>query len=77
MVFVDQGGCKTADNLRGFVLDYAKEKGLKVYRLFFGDMKETSMHDKVKYYPSVVMVSKGRIVGFLRADSDEDAVVYN
>ena len=77
VVFVDQGGCTTADNLRGFVKEWAKENGVKVYRMMFSDMKETSLHEAVKFYPSVAIVSKGKPVVWLRADVDEDAAVYN
>lgn len=77
VVFVDQSGCTTADRLRGYVSDYALKVGMKVYRMMFSEARETSLHDYVKYYPSVVVVSKGRVVGYLRADSDEDADMYN
>ena len=77
MVFVDQSGCKTADKVRGFVENYAKEQGMKVYKMMFSDVKESSMHDYVKYYPSVVLVSHGKPMVWLRADADEDADAYN
>ena len=77
VVFVDQSGCTTADRLREYMSDYALETGIKVYRMMFAEAKETLLHDYVKYYPSVVVVSKGRVVGYLRADSDEDADYYN
>lgn len=77
VVFVDQGGCTTADRLRGYVSEYAAEKGFKVYRMMFAEVKESSLHEAVKYYPSVVVVSRGAVVGALRADSDEDAPAYN
>lgn len=77
VVFVDQKNCTTAITLGGYVSDYAKEAGIKVYRMMFSEARETSMHDYVKYYPSVVIVSKGRVAGYLRADSDEDADMYN
>ena len=77
VVFVDQSGCTTADRLSGYVKDYAREARVKVYRMMFSEARETSLHDYVKYYPSVVVVSKGRVAGYLRADSDEDADMYN
>ena len=77
VVFVDQGGCTTADKLRGFVQEWAKVSGVKVYRIMFSDMKETSLHEVVKFYPSVALVAKGRPVAWLRADEDEDADAYN
>lgn len=77
VVFVDQEGCTTADRLRGYVEDYAKGKGLKVYRIMFSEVRESSMHEFVKFYPSVVLVSRGKPVAWLRADADEDADAYN
>lgn len=77
VVLVDQGGCTTADQMRGFVKDYMKEKGILVYRMMFAEVKKSSLHDHVKYYPSVVIVDKGVVRGYLRADVDEDAEMYN
>lgn len=77
VVFVDQDGCTTADRLRGYVSDWATSRGMKVYRMMFAEVKESSLHDQVKYYPSVVVVDKGVVRAWLRADSDEDAEMYN
>lgn len=77
VVMVDQEGCTTADKLRGFAVDYAKEAGIRVYRMIFSEVKETSLGNAVKYYPSMVVVSRGKVIGALRADADEDAEAYN
>ncbi len=77
VLFVDQGGCETADRLREFTRDWATEKGIKVLRIMFSEMKKTSLHEFVKYYPSVAIISKGKPVGYLKADSDEDSDEYN
>lgn len=77
VVFVDQGGCTTADRLREYVRDWSKESGVRVYGMMFKDMKESLLAGFVEYYPSVALVSRGKVVTWLRADSDEDADVYN
>ena len=77
VVFVDQSGCTTADKLRGFTMNWARENGVKVYKMMFSDARKTSLHEYVKYYPSVVVVSKGKPVAWLRADEDEDSDAYN
>lgn len=77
VVFIDQGGCTTADRLRGYVLDWVGKNGVKVYRMMFSEVKESSLHSEVKYYPSVAVISKGKVKGYLRADEDEDAEAYN
>ena len=77
VVFVNQGGCTTAERLREYVTEWATEAGVRVYEMQFADVKETSLHESVKYYPSVVVVSRGKPVAWLRADADEDADMYN
>ena len=77
IIFVDQDGCNTADRLRGYMMDYMKQKGILVYRMMFSNVKESSLHEFVKYYPSVVLVSRGKPLEWLKADSDEDAEIYN
>ena len=77
VVFVDQGGCTTADRLRGFVSDWAAEAGVKVYRMMFSEVKKSSLHEFVKFYPSVAVVARGAMRAYLRADAEEDAGAYN
>ena len=77
VVLIDQGGCKTADKLKEFMSEYASSEGFRVYKIIFEDVKKTSLYDFVKYYPSVAVASKGKVIGFLRADADEDADAYN
>lgn len=77
VVMVDQSGCTTADRLREYVTRYMTETGILVYKMMFAEVRESSLHEKVKYYPSVAVVSKGRVVAYLRADEDADADKYN
>ena len=77
LVFIDQDGYMTADNLRGFMKEWGKTNNVKIYRMMFSDMKETSLHDAIKFYPSVAVVSKGNVAVWLKADADEDAAAYN
>lgn len=77
IVFVDQNGCSTADTLREFVTKYAEDHNMIIYRMMFSAVKESSLHEKVKYYPSVVLVFKGKVWKYLRADEVADAAVYN
>ena len=77
VVMVDQNGCTTADRLREYATRYMSETGILVYRMMFAEVKESSLHEFVKYYPSMVIIDKGAVRGYLRADSDEDAEMYN
>lgn len=77
VIFIDQGGCTTADRLEGYVSDWSKEKGLKVFKIMFDKMKKTSLFESVKFYPSVAVISEGNPIGWLRADEDADSDAYN
>lgn len=77
VLLVDQDGCKTAERLKEFIEKYAEDAGIRVYRMMFSDVKESSLYEYVKYYPSVVLISKGKVLTWLKADEDEDADKYN
>ena len=77
VVFVDQEECTTADRLQEYMINYMKEKGILTYRMMFEQVKKSPLHENVKFYPSVAIINKGKVVGFLRADADEDAEAYN
>lgn len=77
VVFVDQDGCTTAERLRGYTASWGRNNKTRIYKMMFEDVKKTSLHDNVKYYPSVVVVSRGHVATWLRADSDKDAGMYN
>jgi hypothetical protein len=59
------------------MLNYGGATGVKAYRMMFSDVRNSSLHDYVKYYPSVVVVSRGKPIVWLRADADEDSDAYN
>ncbi|MDO4527072.1 MAG: hypothetical protein Q4B87_03215 [Candidatus Saccharibacteria bacterium] len=81
LLMVDQSGCTTGDRLRGYLADFTRDNvnlsGGFYYRMMFDDMKKTSLHEEVKYYPSVVVIKSGVVTAYLKADSDADAEYYN
>ena len=76
LIFVDQNGCNTADDMRGFVENYSLENGIKFYRMMFEDLRNSNLHEQVKFYPSVVIVENGEVKNFLKADSDDNKDAY-
>ena len=77
VVFVDQSGCTTANRLRIYLEDWSNERGIKIFKIMFEQMKKTSLHDFVKFYPSVAVISNGQPIGWLKADEDADSDAYN
>ena len=76
LLFVDAAGCITADHVRSFVTEISEAKNLHFYHIMWPEARNTSLHDSVKYYPSVVIVDGGKILDFLKADSDDYAEYY-
>lgn len=61
--------------------DQIFEVFMKKYKIDFlsipyEDFKETTLHDTVLYAPSVIIVSEGKIIAYLDAESDEDLIRY-
>lgn len=77
MVLVDQDACVTSERLKEFINRYVGDSGLKVYRIMYEDMKATSLYDKVNYYPSVAIIKKGKVIGWLDFNSDADTDKFN
>ena len=77
VIFIDQGGCRTASTLREIVSEYMDEYKVIFAKMSFSDMKETSLSENIKFYPSVAIINKGELVAFLHADSDEDVDYFS
>jgi hypothetical protein len=45
--------------------------------MYWDEAKESSLHEKVKYTPSVALIHDGEIVDWLDADAKEDEPLYN
>ncbi len=76
LVFVDQSGCITAEGLRKNLEQVQAEKNFRVFHIMFADIRETSMHEYVKHFPSIVIVKSGEVKSWLKADADEDTERY-
>ena len=77
VVVVDQGGCTTADRVKEYAAKYSNKRFFQIFKIAFSKIKDTNLSEAVEYYPSVAIISKGRVIAALRADSDEDAPAYN
>ena len=77
VVLVDKPGCATTQTMRGYMSNFPGDMQFKYYHLYWDEAKETSLHEKVKYTPSVALIHNGKVIAFLDADSKEDADRYN
>lgn len=54
----------------------AKKKNIVILQIPFDDFKKTTLHKKITYGPSVILVKEGKIVDYLDAGKDEDVEKY-
>ena len=76
IVMVDKPGCVTTSDISDWLQKYPDEMKFKYYNLRWSYAKKTSLHDYVKFTPSIALIREGEVVAWLRADSDEDKSYY-
>lgn len=65
-----------AAKFKEFVLDFQRKNHISFYYLTSDFVKETSIYETVKFFPSVIIFKDGKIVNYLKYDSDEDKEFY-
>lgn len=77
VVYVSLPVCsgETAE-FKEYVTEFQKNEKLSFYYITSDYVKDTSIYETVKYFPSVIIYDQGKIVTYLRFDSDEDAKYY-
>jgi len=60
-----------------YTKDYAAEYNIVINDINWSTFREIAKDSSVKYAPTVIIVSEGRIVEHLRSDSDADTAKYN
>ena len=77
VVMVDNPGCTTTARMREFLNDLPAEQQFVYYRIMWQDAKDTTLHQYIKYFPSIAIIDHGRMAYYLRADHDADSNYYN
>lgn len=75
-IFIYQPACANSENFEKVLTEYTGENQISFYKMPFSLMKETTLGDEIKYYPSFVVFHDGKMVDFLDANSDKDIDYY-
>lgn len=75
-IFVYQPLCVASANFEEILNSYSASNHIQFYKMSFANMKETSLYDDVKYYPSFVIIEDGEVVAYLDAESEDDEDIY-
>lgn len=65
-----------AAKFKEYVLEFQKKNHISFYYMTSDFVKDTTLYQTVKYFPSVITYKDGKIVNYLRYDSDEDKEFY-
>lgn len=65
-----------AAQFKEYVLDFQRKEKLSFVYLTSDYIKDSFIYETVKYYPSVIIFKEGKIINYLRYDSDEDVEYY-
>ena len=65
-----------AAKFKQYVLDFQHNEKVSFYYLTSDYIKDSKVYETVKYYPSVIIVKEGKIINYLKYDSDSDIEYY-
>jgi hypothetical protein len=77
IVMVDKPDCVTTTSMREFMSNFPSDTQFKYYRMMWEEVSKSSLHEKVKFAPSIAIIREGVIKAWLDADSDKDVEYYN
>jgi len=77
VVMVDKPDCVTTTSMREYMSGFPGDTQFKYYRMMWEDVSKSSLHEKVKFAPSIAIIHEGTVKAWLDADSDKDVEYYN
>ena len=76
LLFVYQPMCFASDKFNIVLYDFAKKYNIGFLKIPFSEITETEANKCIKYYPTISVYKKGKIVAFLEADNNDDIEHY-
>ncbi len=76
VLFVYQPMCVNSADFEIVLDEFQKETQISYKKIAFSNLKGTDLEDKIKYYPSFVIIKNGSVVDYLEADNDEDTKAF-
>ena len=71
-LFIYQPSCQTSDDFEQILTDFSQEHQIKFEKVAFSDIRKTDLVPGLQYYPSLALYRSGKLITFIKADSDED-----
>lgn len=71
-VFIYEPTCITSNDFN----EVSNKNQISLYKMSFENMKSTELNNKIKFYPSLAIFNKGKLVDYLDAEANEDKEYY-
>lgn len=75
-VFIYEPTCITSNDFSEVLNEFSNKNQISLYKMSFENMKSTELNNKIKFYPSLAIFNKGKLVDYLDADDNEDKEYY-
>ncbi len=75
-VFVYQEESTTSSNFSEVLDEFINKYNITIYMISFSSIEDTVLEKYVKYYPSFVILKKGKVISYLKMDSDDDTKCF-
>jgi len=75
-VFIYQPLCTASYEFNKVLTEFSNIYQVSFYKIAFSDIKDTPISNYVKYYPSLIIYNKGKVVDYLDADNDKHTEYY-
>jgi hypothetical protein len=76
VLFTYNSYCNLPVSCEEIFKDFAKKYKIDFISISYEEFKKTKFHDTVEYAPSVMIIEKDNIIGYLDANSDDDLNRY-
>lgn len=75
-MFVYQPDCKASEDFEKILQSFDEKEKVVFIKVAFSDIRKSELVPGLKYYPSVALYNKGKMVDFLKTNEDEDMSAY-
>ncbi|MDD2208763.1 MAG: hypothetical protein PHG03_00500 [Bacilli bacterium] len=76
IIFIYQPLCTTSYDFNEVLTDYVNTNEIGLYKITFGNIDDTNLAKHIKYFPTVAIYQKGKIITHLDPNKNEDIPYY-
>lgn len=76
LLFVYNNYCNLPIPCENIFQEAIKDYKIDMLKIKFEDFKKTGIYQNIKYAPTVIIFSNGKVIAYLKADSDADLSKY-